>query len=94
MKGRFILGNNRFVEKIENYLEEKKAIQEIPRIERFASRKELSEIFQERNIPPERDRKIYSAHVEYGYTQKEIADHLGIHYSTVSKALKRFIEKD
>ena len=38
-------------------------------------------------------KEIYIAHIKYGYTFKEIADFLGIHYSTVSKALKRFIER-
>ncbi|MBI5182128.1 MAG: helix-turn-helix domain-containing protein, partial [Nitrospirae bacterium] len=31
---------------------------------------------------------IYHAHVRYGYTLKEIADYLGIHYTTISKAVK------
>ena len=32
--------------------------------------------------------RIYVAHVRYGYTLREIGDFLGVHYSTVSKALK------
>ncbi len=27
-------------------------------------------------------------HITHGYTLKEIADHLGIHYTTVSKGIK------
>ena len=38
-------------------------------------------------------KKIYAAHIEYGYTIKEIADYLGIHYSTVSKVIKNEIKK-
>jgi DNA-binding MarR family transcriptional regulator len=38
---------------------------------------------------PLRDQTIYLAHAQYGYTLKEIADHLGIHYTTASKAFKR-----
>ncbi|MDL1970155.1 MAG: hypothetical protein LWW94_04100 [Candidatus Desulfofervidaceae bacterium] len=34
---------------------------------------------KEKNIP---------AYIEYGYTLKQIADYLGIYYSTVSKAIK------
>jgi REP element-mobilizing transposase RayT len=93
LKGRFILGKNRFFEKIKSYLEEKKEIKEIPRIERFAVRKGLSEIFKEIRVRKERDNQIYIAHIKYSYTLKEIADHLEIHYSTVSKALKRFMKE-
>jgi DNA-binding CsgD family transcriptional regulator len=32
---------------------------------------------------------IYLAHAQYGYTLKEIADHLGIHYTPASKTFKR-----
>lgn len=28
-------------------------------------------------------------HVRYGYTLKEIGEHLGIHYTTVSKTVSR-----
>ena len=31
--------------------------------------------------------------MKYGYTLKEIADHLGIHYTAVSKGIKGFGEK-
>jgi AraC-like DNA-binding protein len=30
-----------------------------------------------------------TAHIAFGYTLKEIADHLGMHYTTVSKAVKK-----
>jgi DNA-binding MarR family transcriptional regulator len=36
---------------------------------------------------------INVAHLSYGYTLKEIADHMGLHYTTVSKAVKAFDEK-
>lgn len=32
---------------------------------------------------------IHIAHVIHGYTLKEIADYLGIHYTTASKAMAR-----
>jgi DNA-binding MarR family transcriptional regulator len=40
-----------------------------------------------------RSKLIHAAHVKYGYTLKEIADHLEIHYTTVSKIIKGFDEK-
>jgi len=62
-------------------------------IERFAITPRLSEIFSQIKNKKGRNEKIYAACIEYGYTLKEIADYLGIHYSTVSKAIKNEIKK-
>ncbi|MCP4252520.1 MAG: helix-turn-helix domain-containing protein, partial [Candidatus Scalindua sp.] len=35
-----------------------------------------------------RNIRISEAVYEYGYRQREVADHLGIHYSTISRLLK------
>ncbi|MEI9479393.1 MAG: helix-turn-helix domain-containing protein [Deltaproteobacteria bacterium] len=35
-----------------------------------------------------RKKGIYLAYVEYGYTLKQIAQHLKIHYATVSRTVK------
>lgn len=93
LKGRIILGKDSFVQKIKVYLKERKKIKEIPRVERFAIRPRLSEMFSQIKNKKERNEKIYAAHIEYGYTLKQIADYLGIHYSTVSKAIKNEIKK-
>ncbi|MBE0500878.1 MAG: helix-turn-helix domain-containing protein [Desulfuromonadales bacterium] len=37
----------------------------------------------------ERDVKTYRAYRDFGYTLKEIADFLGVHYATVSRAIKK-----
>jgi len=88
LKGRVILGKDEFVAKIRGHLGEKETIKEIPRVERFAARPALSRVFAQTRDKRERNRKLYAAHVTYGYTLKEIADYLRIHYSTVSKAVK------
>jgi len=36
---------------------------------------------------------MYEAHLQYGYTLKDIAEYIGVHYSTVSRAIKR-IERE
>ena len=36
-----------------------------------------------------RDRAIAKAHLEHGYSQREIAAHVGLHYSTVSRRARR-----
>jgi len=35
---------------------------------------------------------VYDAHLRYGYTLKEIADSLGLHYSTIRKTVQRVEE--
>ncbi len=35
------------------------------------------------------DETIYIAYATYGYTLKEIADYLDVHYAIVSRAIKR-----
>jgi DNA-directed RNA polymerase specialized sigma subunit len=37
-----------------------------------------------------REESIYRSYVESGYTMKEIADYLGIHYVGVSRAIKKY----
>jgi len=34
------------------------------------------------------DAYIASAYTEHGYTMREIADHLGLHYATVSRRIR------
>lgn len=90
LQGQILLGEEGFVEKLKDLLTDKEPIKEIPRQQRYANRPSLTEIFKEVKIKDKkaRDREIGTAHINYGYTLKEIADHLGIHYTTASKALK------
>ena len=48
----------------------------------------LSQVFSEIRDKKERNEKICTVYIEYGYTLKKIADYLGIHYSTVSRVIK------
>ena len=36
----------------------------------------------------ERDKRIGKAILEHGYTQREVADHLGIHFTSVSRIFR------
>ncbi len=65
-------------------------ILEIPKEQRYASRPALSEVLAVNpQARSEVDQAIYYAHAVFGYTQKEVADFLGVHYATVSRAVKR-----
>jgi len=91
--GQVIFGSERFVEELRPYLAGDQHIGEIPRIQRVAGRPVLPELFSsaERVDKTRRNKKIALAHLEFRYTLKEIADHLGIHYTTVSRVIARHL---
>lgn len=86
LKGQIFLGDQGFIEGCKRILNPSTDLQEIPRLQRYAERPVLAELMNEvmRRNKAQRDRTIYRAHVAYGYTLKEIADHLRVHYTTVS----------
>ena len=87
LRGGIILGSNDFVDKTGHLLEEKVDLKEIPRRERYAARKSLSEIFGIEEVD-NIDTVMEKAYKIYGYTLREIGDFPGVHYSTVSKRIK------
>jgi len=89
VQGQVLLGGEGFVEKFKDLLEGKREIKEIPRPQRYVSRPSLDKIFSGQEANGQRDIRINAAHLSYGYTLKEIADYLGIHYTTVSKVIGR-----
>jgi REP element-mobilizing transposase RayT len=62
---------------------------EIPRVQRFAARPTLSRLFQQARSKAERDARVVVAIRDHGYAIREVADFLGRHYATVSRALAR-----
>jgi putative transposase len=90
LQEQIIIGDKAFVDKVQEILKDKKDIVEIPRNQRYAGRQSLSELFSDiADLTKElRNQKISKAHLEYGYSLKEIADSIGVHYSTVSKIVR------
>ena len=91
LRGQIFCGTDGFIKQLRGLLDEKERIKEVPRAQRYVARPPLGELLKgkkgkERIVE---DRDIYDAYVCYGYTMKEIADHLGFHYATVSRAIKR-----
>ena len=66
-------------------------IREIPRRQAQAQRPRLQALFERRGVE---GRQIYVAYRRYGYRLTEIADHLGVHYGTVSRRLKEAEQAD
>ena len=93
VKGQLYLGKEIFRDQIGHLLEGKDKLKEIPRKQRYINRLPLREVLNYQN-KNQRDHAVYVAHLQYAYTLKEIAEYLGIHYTTVSRAVKRIEEKD
>jgi hypothetical protein len=49
----------------------------------------IDNIFRGQKTKDRRNTNNYNAHIRQGYTLKEIADYLGIHYTTVSKVMTK-----
>lgn len=81
-----VLGSEEFAAWCRRQAQEAGGIREIPRPQRFAGRPDLVNIL---NGPAKRSAKILEAVETYGYSQKAVADELGLHYSAVSKLLSR-----
>ena len=98
LKSQLILGNEEFIERIKPTLTPdtqtvKLPSREIPKMQRFALRPSLPEIFGDRKSKKKRDEAIFESHTVHGYTQNDIADFLGIHYTPVSRAIHRTPKK-
>jgi hypothetical protein len=93
IKGQLFLGQDNFIDKIKDLMRGKEKLKEITREKRYVTRPPLNEIL------PQEDKKlknqtIYKAYLKYGYTLKEIAEYIDVHYSTVSRVIKRIERED
>jgi putative transposase len=91
VRGQAILGEDAFADKLADHLRKHKNIPEIPRSQRYAHRPALDKILSSLIVKnkQKRDRKIAEAVEKYGYTQRAIADHLGMHFTYISQIMNR-----
>lgn len=89
LQSQLFLGKETFIEKLKDAIPEKTAVKEIPKLQRYANRPPLKEIFAAWKTKKKRDEAIAASHLTYGYEQKEIANFLGLHYTTVSHVISR-----
>ena len=83
---RATLGEDEFVEGLNDYLRKHKDLPEIPKSQRYMNRPVLDRLLSENisQILKTRDRKITETVGEYDDTQREVADPLGLNFSSVS----------
>lgn len=87
LQGQVLLGDKPFLRKLAPRLKSKVLAKEIPKAQRHAVRPGLKQAFG--RVMPEqraaRNRLIATLYLKHGYTQAQIAEHLGLHYATVSR---------
>lgn len=91
IRGQILLGMEDFVERFSSYLKGHEEIKEIPKSQRYINRPSLDKLFGERRAKDKhiRDKKMVEAVEKYGYSQKEVAEHLRMHYSTISRLISK-----
>ncbi|WP_243373474.1 transposase [Geotalea sp. SG265] len=91
LAGQIVLGTEQFIERIRGRFDNQETLPEIPRVQRNVGRPALVELFNDhmRTNKGERNVAIALAHGTHGYTLKEIAEELGLHYTTISKVINR-----
>jgi DNA-binding MarR family transcriptional regulator len=88
LRGQILLGEADFVDAHKDLLHDKKTVKELSRNQRYVNRPRLSSLFSKSRKKTQRDQTIHRAYIQHGYTMKSIADHLGIHYTTVSRVIE------
>lgn len=86
LQGQIYLGTEKFVRKMQALVDKKPPVTEIPRAQRRALKRALSNFDSEH----ERDEAIALAYLSGQHTMAAIAEHFGVHYTTVSRLVKGY----
>jgi len=87
VRGQSLLGDDKFIEKVLRHVKGKEQIKEIPKKQRYVGRPGLEALFTDIKTKQQRNRNIIKVVKEYRYSQKEVADYLKMHYSTISRLI-------
>ena len=90
VRAQSVLGEGDFIESLSDYVRGRKQTPEIAKRQRFMNKPALRNIFRSEVLGDrwKRDRSIREAVLEHGYTQREVADLLRIHFTSVSRILR------
>jgi hypothetical protein len=92
IKGQLYLGDEKFIDRIKKMIRGKETLKEIPRKQRYITRPSLEDILKHKGKKIT-DKAVHEAHILYGYTLKDIAKYFDVHYTTISRAVKKVEEK-
>lgn len=85
--GGCVLGSESFVERFSSIFWEADEIKELSRRHRYADRPPLSALLPTGLTRQDRNLRAHNAIYDYGYKQKEVADHLGLHRAYLSRVI-------
>ncbi len=85
LRHQIYLGSDNFINKHQKTLKEKDSLDEIPMLQKRKIAKSID--FYETKFKDEKQ-AIYQAYLSGGYTLKELGDHFGKHYTTISRIVK------
>ncbi|MCK4246618.1 transposase [Candidatus Bipolaricaulota bacterium] len=85
IRGQIYLGSDSFIDSLPQADD---SLLEVPRQQRLVNRPSLLGLL----TPDQNVDTIYRAYRDYGYTQREIAQHLGVHYATISRRISKWEE--
>ena len=89
-QGGVLLGSEAFAQEMRPLLRDATRSQEITRTERLLAQPSLKELFKEAEGDRAlRNQRIYKAFRVHGYTLFQLQGYLGLHYSTISRIVKR-----
>jgi len=88
LQGQICLGSQVFVESMRALIDQQPRLTEIPRAQRRALTRALSDFAKEH----ERNKAIALAFLSGQHTMAAIAEHFGVHYTTVSRLVKVYEE--
>lgn len=89
VRGQALLGEKGFVDQLADHLKKHRDIPEIPRSQRYTDRPSLEKLFTEKTVgnKTKRNKTISEAVEKHGYRQREVADHLGMYFTSISRIL-------
>ena len=90
-KDRPIIGDEGFIESLKPLFARKTELLEVSKHQKYIHRPSLDRLFSglDKKVKEKRNQAITQAYKQYGYTQQEIAGHLGLHYSWVSRIITK-----
>jgi hypothetical protein len=89
VKGQSILGEGDFIDQFIGHVRGYEENKEIPLGQRYLGRPGLEDLFPEKIVGDrkKRNERVAKAVGEWGYNQREVADYLRLHYSTLSRIM-------
>ena len=86
LRQQIYLGNDHFVDQMQARLKDADRLEEIPKTQRRPTPQPLQGYAR---AHPDKHTAMVAAYRLGGYTMQAVADYFGVHYSTVSRAVRR-----